>query len=103
MLWAGVPIVTYSGSTFASRVAGSLLHAVGVPETICDSVEAYETKVMELAENVALRTSTRSRIEAARQSSPLFSGERIARDIEALYLRMWNRALGGLAPDHLPA
>jgi predicted O-linked N-acetylglucosamine transferase (SPINDLY family) len=103
MLWAGVPVVTYSGKTFASRVAGSLLHAVGVPDTICDSVEAYEAKVMELATHESIRCDIRRRIEQARHTSPLFSGERIARDIEALYERMWERALAGLPPEHLPA
>jgi predicted O-linked N-acetylglucosamine transferase (SPINDLY family) len=103
MLWAGVPVVTYSGKTFASRVAGSLLHAVGVPETICGSVEAYEAKVMELATHESIRLDIRDRIERARQTSPLFSGERIARDIEALYERMWDRALAGIPPEHLPA
>lgn len=103
MLWAGVPVVTYSGKTFASRVAGSLLHAVGVPETICDSVEAYEAKVMELATHESIRLDIRHRVEQARHTSPLFSGERIARDIEALYESMWARQLAGLAPAHLPA
>jgi predicted O-linked N-acetylglucosamine transferase (SPINDLY family) len=103
MLWAGVPVVTWSGQTFASRVAGSLLKAVGVPDTVCNSVEAYEAKVMELALDAGLRQSVRNRVCAARLTSPLFNGERVARDIEALYGRMWERALAGLPPQHLPA
>jgi predicted O-linked N-acetylglucosamine transferase (SPINDLY family) len=103
MLWAGVPVVTWTGQTFASRVAGSLLKAVGVPDTICSSVEAYEAKVMELALDAGMRQSLRDRVRAARLTSPLFSGERVARDIEGLYERMWERALAGLPPEHLPA
>jgi predicted O-linked N-acetylglucosamine transferase (SPINDLY family) len=102
MLWAGVPVVTWTGQTFASRVAGSLLKAVGVPDTLCSSVEAYEAKVMELALDAGVRQSLRDRVRAARLTSPLFSGERVARDIEALYERMWERALAGLPPEHLP-
>ncbi|MCE2689246.1 MAG: hypothetical protein LW862_05310 [Rubrivivax sp.] len=102
MLWAGVPVVTWTGQTFASRVAGSLLKAVGVPDTICNSVETYEAKVMELALDAGMRQSLRDRVRAARLTSPLFSGERVARDIEALYERMWERALAGLPPEHLP-
>jgi predicted O-linked N-acetylglucosamine transferase (SPINDLY family) len=98
-----VPVVTYSGGTFASRVAGSLLKAVGVPDTVCNSVKAYEAKVMELALDAGLRQSLRNRVCAARLTSPLFNGERVARDIEALYERMWERALAGLPPQHLPA
>jgi predicted O-linked N-acetylglucosamine transferase (SPINDLY family) len=102
MLWAGVPVVTWTGQTFASRVAGSLLKAVGVPDTICNSVETYEAKVMELALDAGMRQSLRDRVRSARLTSPLFSGERVARDIEALYERMWERALAGLPPEHLP-
>jgi predicted O-linked N-acetylglucosamine transferase (SPINDLY family) len=103
MLWAGVPVVTWTGQTFASRVAGSLLKAVGVPDTVCNNVEAYEAKVMELALDTPQRESLRDRVRAARLTSPLFSGERVARNIEALYERMWERALAGLPPEHLPA
>jgi predicted O-linked N-acetylglucosamine transferase (SPINDLY family) len=48
-LWAGLPVVTYRGRTFASRVAASLLHAVGLPELVCDSVASYEARIVELA------------------------------------------------------
>ena len=101
MLWAGVPVVTFSGQSFASRVAGSLLHAVGIPEGVCGSVEAYEAQVMELATDAKLRQSVRERVERARRTSSLFDGSKIARDIEALYERMWARAVAGLPPDHL--
>jgi predicted O-linked N-acetylglucosamine transferase (SPINDLY family) len=102
-LWAGLPLVTLSGESFASRVAGSLLQAIGVPDTVCDTVQAYESKVMELATNEALRLSIRARVQAARQTAALFSGALIAPQIESLYERMWERALAGLPAAHLPA
>jgi predicted O-linked N-acetylglucosamine transferase (SPINDLY family) len=103
VLWAGVPLVTLEGRTFASRVAASLLHAVGAPGAVCDSVEAYEAKALELAGDPTARLALRRGIEDARHSSPLFDGHRIARQIESLYGRMWERAVAGLAPDHLVA
>lgn len=103
MLWAGVPVVTCSGRTFASRVAGSLLHAVGAPELVCDSVEAYEALVLELAADAPRRQALRGRIEAARHTSALFDGGDIARRLEGLYARMWERALAGQPPAALPA
>ena len=102
-LWAGLPLVTLSGESFASRVAGSLLQAIGVPDTVCDTVQAYESKVIELATNDALRLSIRTRVQAARQTAALFSGALIAPQIESLYERMWERALAGLPPEHLAA
>jgi predicted O-linked N-acetylglucosamine transferase (SPINDLY family) len=103
MLWAGVPVVTFSGKTFASRVAGSLLQAVGVTETICSSVEDYEAKAFALAADPVQRRDIRDRIMAARLESTLFDGGLITRDIESLYERMWQRAVDGLPADHLPA
>jgi predicted O-linked N-acetylglucosamine transferase (SPINDLY family) len=103
MLWAGVPVVTCSGRTFASRVAGSLLHAVGVPDTVCHSPEAYEALVMDLASDSRYRSLICEKVRSVRLSAPLFSGECIAQDIEALFERMWLRACAGLPPEHLPA
>ena len=102
-LWAGLPVVTYSGRTFASRVASSLLQAVGLPELVCDSVSGYEARIVELAGDAGQRAALRARVEQARRSSPLFDGAALARDIEGLYERMWERALAGLPAEHLPA
>jgi len=103
MLWAGVPVITVSGQSFASRVAGSLLHAVGLPEMICSDARDYEQLAFELAGDEPRRAVLRDRVRAARTSSSLFRGEETARHLEALYERMWERALAGLPPDHLPA
>src|SRR3954454_21102221 len=41
-LWAGLPVLTCTGDTFAGRVAGSLLRAAGLGELITTSLEEYE-------------------------------------------------------------
>jgi predicted O-linked N-acetylglucosamine transferase (SPINDLY family) len=102
-LWAGVPPVTLIGETFAQRVAASLLHASGLPELVCDDVAHYEHTVVQLATQPALRQALRERLTAQRVGHPLFDGVRFARDIEALYERMWARAAAGLPPEHLAA
>jgi predicted O-linked N-acetylglucosamine transferase (SPINDLY family) len=101
-LWVGVPPVTLIGETFAQRVAASLLHASGLPELVCRDAAHYERTVLELATAPERRAALRERLVAQR-GGPLFDGVRFARDIEALYERMWARAVAGLAPDHLPA
>jgi len=101
-LWAGVPPVTVVGETFAQRVAASLLHASGLAELACRDVAHYEQTVQQLALDRARRDQLRSRLVAQR-SHPLFDGVRFARDIEALYRRMWERALSGQPPQHLSA
>ena len=103
-LWVGVPVVTLQGATFAQRVAASLLHAVGLgDELVCHDVQAYCATVLDLAADTPRRARLREHLAAQRTASPLFDGTQFARDIEALYLRMWERAVQGSAPDHLPA
>jgi predicted O-linked N-acetylglucosamine transferase (SPINDLY family) len=102
-LWCGVPVVTLQGRVFAQRVAASLLRTVGLDETVCADVGAYEHTVVALAGDTARRAALRARLVAARDTSALYDAPRFARDFEALLLRMWQRAIAGLAPDHLPA
>jgi predicted O-linked N-acetylglucosamine transferase (SPINDLY family) len=102
-LWAGVPPVTVVGAAFAQRVAASLLHCAGLDELICCDPEQYERVVVQLAGDRARRQDLRERLVAQRDTHPLFDGRRFARDIEALFARMWARATAGLPPDHLPA
>ena len=102
-LWVGLPVVTVTGPTFAQRVAGSLLHAVGVDELVAADVRGYVDTVVALSGDPGRRAALRSRLAEARRTSTLFDGARFARDIEALYRRMWSRAVAGQPPEHLPA
>ena len=102
-LWVGVPVVTLTGEIFAQRVAASLLETLGVPQLICHDREHYVSEVIALAHDPERRAELRAQIEAQRTASTLFDGARFARDIEALYERMWARAVAGLPPEHLPA
>jgi predicted O-linked N-acetylglucosamine transferase (SPINDLY family) len=101
-LWAGVPPVTVIGETFAQRVAASLLHASGLPELACSDAARYEATVLQLAAQPGRRAALRERLIGQRGAA-LFDGKRFARDIEGLFERMWQRAVAGLPPEHLPA
>jgi predicted O-linked N-acetylglucosamine transferase (SPINDLY family) len=102
-LWAGVPVVTFTGQTFASRVASSLVHAVGQGELACRDIEHYAQTVVELAHDPQRVASLRAQLVAARQQSPLFDSLRYTRDFEALLLRMMQRHVDGLPPAPLAA
>ena len=102
-LWAGVPVVTWAGRTFASRVAASLNHAVGLGELACADIEHYARTVVDLAHDPERRARLRATLAAARDTSPLFDSLRFTRDFEALLLRMMQRHVDGLAPAPLPA
>ena len=102
-LWMGVPVVTLSQEPFASRVAGSLLHAVGLGELVCADEAQYEKLVIDLARDRARLQAMRRHLEAGRPGFSLFDGRRFARDLEALYLRMVDIARRGEPPRELPA
>lgn len=97
-LWAGVPLLTCSGTTFASRVGGSLLDAVGLPELITTSLSDYEMLALRLARDPELLSSLRQRLARNRASFPLFDTARFTRHLEAAYTTMWERSQRGEPP-----
>lgn len=100
-LWAGLPVLTILGDTFASRVAASLLHAIGLPELIAESPEAYERMAIDLATHPSRLAALSTRLAANRLTAPLFDTKRFTRHIEAAYTAMYERHQAGIAPDHI--
>ena len=98
-LWAGVPVLTCPQTTFASRVAGSLLHAVGLPELVTHSLADYESLAMRLAGDPMLLLSLRHKLARNRTTHLLFDTDRFARHLEAAYTTMWQRAQRGEPPQ----
>jgi predicted O-linked N-acetylglucosamine transferase (SPINDLY family) len=88
-LWAGVPIVTCAGNTFASRVAGSLLTAIDMPELIVASIAEYEALTLKLARSPRQLSLLRDKIRRQRCSGMLFDTPRFARSLEKAYESMW--------------
>lgn len=100
-LWAGLPLVTRLGESFAARVAGSLLHAIGMPELATETAEAYERTALDLALNPDRLAAARATLAANRETAPLFDTERYARQIERAYELAHDRYARGLKPDHI--
>ena len=98
-LWAGLPLVTCMGGSFAGRVAGSLLHAAGLPELVTTRLEDYEALARKLATNPGMLAELRARLAQLRTAAPLFDTGRFCRNLEAAYLGMWDRHLRGMPPE----
>jgi predicted O-linked N-acetylglucosamine transferase (SPINDLY family) len=98
-LWAGVPVLSCAGRSFASRVAASALTAVGLPELITYSLQEYEQRALELARRPEQLAALRVRLAAARRSAPLFDTARHTRYLEAAYRTMHQRAAAGQQPQ----
>jgi protein O-GlcNAc transferase len=99
-LWAGLPVLTCTGDTFTSRVATSLLNAVGLPELAVTSLEEYAGLALHLAQDSALAT-IKSRLAANRDTTALFDTARLTRHLEAAYATMVDRSRSGKLPEAL--
>ena len=102
-LWAGVPVVTLYGDAFASRVAASVLNAVGLAELAFSTVHDYRCAITALALEPELLATYRQHLEQQRMSLPLFDSTAYTRDFEALLTRMVQRWRAGLPVEHLLA
>jgi predicted O-linked N-acetylglucosamine transferase (SPINDLY family) len=87
-LWAGCPVVTWRGETFAGRVAASVLHAVGLPELVADNVDGYVDTVIRLANDPQERARLRQWLEGPGRTSALFDTTATTRALETAYLGM---------------
>jgi protein O-GlcNAc transferase len=97
-LWAGLPVLTCAGRSFAGRVAGSLLQAIGLPELITTSLEAYEALALALARDPARLRTLRDRLARQRLTMPLYDTDRQRRSMERAYREMWRRHERGQPP-----
>ena len=98
-LWAGLPVLTCLGPTFAGRVAASLLRAAGLPELVTLSLEEYETKALHLARSTEELQALRTRLQAQRGTCQLFDTERFCGHLESAYLTMHRNFQAGRAPQ----
>lgn len=98
-LWAGLPVLTCPGQSFASRVAASLLTTIGLPELIAQDPIDYEAKAIALATNPGQLQAIRQKLAQQRLESPLFDGAQFTRHLEAAYTAMFERYHQGLEPE----
>jgi predicted O-linked N-acetylglucosamine transferase (SPINDLY family) len=96
-LRAGVPVLTWTGTTFAARVATSLCHAAGLPEMAVDDAAAYVRAAIGLAGEPDRLAAVRATL-LERRASPLFDTARCTRNLERAYEAMWQRYLSGAPP-----
>jgi predicted O-linked N-acetylglucosamine transferase (SPINDLY family) len=96
-LWQGVPVLTFAGDRWASRISGSLLHNAGLGEFVAPDRDGYVSRAVELARSPEtparlgeVRRGMRERLRAA----PVCDTITFARAMERLYLRLWQRHEG---------
>ena len=87
-LWMGTPIVTRAGRTYISRMDGSLLTAVGLPDLVTENLADYEKLAITLGRQPARVASYKRYLAEQGRQSPLFDLPQLVRDIEAEFERL---------------
>jgi protein O-GlcNAc transferase len=100
-LWAGLPVLTCVGESFAARVAGSLLNAAGLPELITATREQYVATAIELSGNPARLAEIKETLHRNRLTMPLFDTELFTKHLEDAYTQMFERYQADLSPEHI--
>ncbi len=100
-LWAGLPVLTLIGETFAGRVGASLLSAIGLPELITSTPQEYETLAIELAKSPEKMATIRHKLANNRLTTPLFDTPQFTRHIEAAYVAMYERFRSNMPVEHI--
>jgi predicted O-linked N-acetylglucosamine transferase (SPINDLY family) len=100
-LWAGVPVLTRPGTTFAGRVAASLLTALEMPELIATSQQDFEDLAVNLASEPEHLARVREKLLSKRLTAPLFDARAFTMQLELAYEQIAERHYKGLPPDHI--
>ena len=92
-IWAGLPIVTCKGQTFASRVSASLLNRAGLTELVCDSLASYEAKALHLAQHPKALNQLKETLQHPKIRNELFNSVSFAQTLEAEFQQIWQSYL----------
>jgi predicted O-linked N-acetylglucosamine transferase (SPINDLY family) len=95
-LWMGVPSIGLAGNTHVTRVALSLMSAVGLPEFVAHSTEEYVDTAVRIARDVPRLAAIRASLRERMLRSQLMDHAGLARAVEDAYREMWS-ALGSAA------
>jgi predicted O-linked N-acetylglucosamine transferase (SPINDLY family) len=100
-LWGGLPVVTKIGKQFSARVAASLLFAVGLPDLVTETEEAYEKLILALATDSEKLRSIKARLAENRVTEPLFDTKRYTADFERGLEKAFGLYLEGRKPEDI--
>jgi protein O-GlcNAc transferase len=97
-LWAGVPVLTQIGRTFAGKVCASLLNAIDLTELVTHTPEEYRHRAIELAQTPAKMEWMKKKLERNRHTAPLFDTELFTKELESAYEEIYELYRRGSPP-----
>ena len=100
-LWAGTPLITKLGNSFAARVAGSLLTALGLTELITNTEKEYEALIIRLANNPLELEKIKEKLKKNLISNSLFDTEKYTFNLEKAYHKAYENYTKGNKPENI--
>jgi protein O-GlcNAc transferase len=100
-LWVGLPVLTCMGESFASRVASSLLYAIGLPELVTETRLEYELLAIELGTNPRKLLAIQNKLKTNKLTTSLFDSKLLTKHIESAYIKMYEQHQENLPPNHI--
>jgi predicted O-linked N-acetylglucosamine transferase (SPINDLY family) len=100
-LWAGLPVITFTGKSFSSRMGSSLLNSIGLSELVGSNQQEYESIAIDLGKNIEKLEEIKGRLAKNRLTMPLFDVILFTRNLEAAYEKVYARYQDGLLPEHI--
>ena len=100
-LWTGLPVLTLMGESFTSRVGGSLLNAIDLPELITHTKKDYQDKAIELANNKSFLNEIRNKLNKNKLTKPLFNTKLFTKNLEKAYLMIYEKYTQGKKPESI--
>jgi protein O-GlcNAc transferase len=101
ILWAGIPVIAFQGTHFASRVSSSILTATGLPELVTHNEKDYQALAIALAKKPEALETVRQKLRNNLHEAPLFDTPRFVRNLEKAYKKMWELCLSGKKPGQI--
>jgi predicted O-linked N-acetylglucosamine transferase (SPINDLY family) len=89
-LWAGLPVITRTGESFASRVAASLLNSIGLNELVASNQNEYENIAVDLANNVKKLLFIKNKLNNNLKTTSLFDTQKFTNNIEEAYKNVYE-------------
>ena len=97
----GLPVITYLGQSFPSRMGASILKSINMPELIANSQNEYESLAIELAKNPKKMSEIKAKLAKNIKTAPLFNSQLFTKHLESAYSIIYERHHEGLEPDHI--
>ena len=100
-LLSGCPLITVKGDSFHTRVSSSILLNLNLSELICENIEEYENKIINIANSSDGTNKIKKKLNDSLINLKTFNTKDYVIDLEKAYNKIYERYHQGLKPDNI--